>query len=451
MTTTTNPLDALLAIRDGYLQARWNFPLADGTPVASPGGIGHAVTLTYSFPATEPGSYYAGTTTRFTAEMMASTRDVLAHISEVANVTFREVAGTGQITFRQTPQDPSGDAMMPWFEWKESAGKVDYLFEPEVSGDVWMDDAQAWTAADLQPGGFAHLALLRNVATALGLKDLSESQWGVTLAPEVNDQAHTVMSPIAAPNDRPSTLMPFDIQALQHLYGANHHTRAGNDSYDWGTSAPTLETIWDGGGVDTIDCSNQVLRCVIRLEEGAYSQIGRQGEVAIAQGVLIEHARGGYGSDSLIGNDAANRLYGGAGHDVLRGSAGSDLLSGQAGNDLLAGGAGRDRLSGGAGLDVFDFDRATDSGLSAATRDVILDFMRGQDRIDLSGIDANAATGANEAFSYIGNAAFSTSDATGQLRLEGGILYGSTDADAAAEFSIEVVGATRLGAADFVL
>lgn len=441
MNTTTNPIDALVASRDGYLQARWNFPLADGTPVASPGGIGRAVSLTYSFPATGPGSYYAGpTASQFTPEMMVSAREVLDHISEVAKVTFTEIGGTGQITFRQGTQEASGSAYLPYFQWQDNKGTIDYLFEPEVSGEVWMDDAQAWTAADLEPGGFAHLALLRNVGTALGLKDHAED-WATMLAPAVNDQAHSVMSPIAAPNDRPSTLMLFDIQALQYLYGANKATRAGNSTYAWDTSAPLLETIWDGGGRDTIDCGNQVQRCVIRLEDGAYSLVGRQGEFAIAKGVVIEHATGGRGADSIVGNAAANRLAG---------SAGNDLLKGAGGNDMLSGGAGRDKLSGGAGADVFNFDRAVHSGVAASARDMVVDFTRGQDRIDLSGIDANWATARDQSFSYIGARDFGT-NATGQLRLEGGILYGSTDADADAEFSIELVGVTELEAADFVL
>lgn len=442
MTTTTNPLDALVATRDGYLQARWNFPLADGTPVASPGGIGEAVTLTYSFPATGPGSYYAGpTATRFTAEMMETTREVLAHFSEVANITFQEVSGSGQITFRQgTQSSAGGDAYLPYFEWQNNGGTIDYLFEPEVSGDVWMDDAQSWTAADLEPGGFAHLALLRNVGTALGLKDHAED-WATMLAPELNDQAHTVMSPVAAPNDRPSTLMLLDMQALQYLYGANYETRAGNDAYAWGTSAPLLETIWDGGGRDTIDCGNQIQRCVIRLEAGAFSLVGQQGEFAIAKGVVIEHAIGGRASDSLIGNGAANRLTGNAGHDVLNGAGG---------NDILTGGAGQDKLSGGAGADTFNFDRAPHSGGSLETCDVIADFVRGQDLIDVSGIDADVSTAGNDAFSFVGAADFGA-DATGQLRLEAGVLYGSTDADADAEFALELVGVTALAAADLVL
>ncbi len=60
MTTTKNPLDGLLAIRDGYISARWNFHDAVGTPVSSPGGIGHAAAVTFSFLTSIP-SYYSST------------------------------------------------------------------------------------------------------------------------------------------------------------------------------------------------------------------------------------------------------------------------------------------------------------------------------------------------------------------------------------------------------
>jgi hypothetical protein len=76
------------------------------------------------------------------------------------------------------------------------------------------------------------------------------------------------------------------------------------------------------------------------------------------------------------------------------------------------------------------------------------------DRIDLSVLDANAAVAGQQDFSFIGAAAFGA-DATGQLRYvyDGStlMLYGSTDADAAPEFKVQVVGATAIGAGDLVL
>ena len=167
---------------------------------------------------------------------------------------------------------------------------------------------------------------------------------------------------------------------------------------------------------------------------------------------------GGAGNDTLTGDaiDAGSydKLFGLAGNDILSGLAGNDSLDGGAGNDALTGGAGKDTLTGGAGNDVFYFKAVADSGVTASTWDVITDFVRGQDRIDLSGIDANAATAAvTDAFTFIGASAFSSSNATGQVRFDAvtHMLYGSVNADASAEWAILLTGVSTLTGADLVL
>lgn len=64
---------------------------------------------------------------------------------------------------------------------------------------------------------------------------------------------------------------------------------------------------------------------------------------------------------------------------VRMGTSGDDTVTGDASADILWDGAGSDALSGGAGADIFVF--AADGRL-----DRILDFERGADRIDLSGL-----------------------------------------------------------------
>jgi Ca2+-binding RTX toxin-like protein len=109
-------------------------------------------------------------------------------------------------------------------------------------------------------------------------------------------------------------------------------------------------------------------------------------------------------------------------------------------NNVIDAGTGNNILNGGAGTDTLSYAYATASvtanlalsemGLGAL-RDVIGDFKTVEgDKIDLSTLDANLATTANDAFSFIGSSAFS-GNATAQLRFAGGILYGSTDADTA--------------------
>ncbi|MGJ8583680.1 MAG: calcium-binding protein [Marinosulfonomonas sp.] len=80
---------------------------------------------------------------------------------------------------------------------------------------------------------------------------------------------------------------------------------------------------------------------------------------------------------SITGTNSADTLVGTALDDVLLGADGDDTLSGGAGDDLLVDGAGSDILLGGQGADVFTFH---DDGAT----DVIQDFERGVDRLDLS-------------------------------------------------------------------
>src|SRR5262249_54756378 len=106
----------------------------------------------------------------------------------------------------------------------------------------------------------------------------------------------------------------------------------------------------------------------------------------------------------------------------------------------------RDVLIGGLGLDRFKLNFTTESP-PGVTRDVITDFDGKAtalgDMIDLSVIDADISLPGNQQFHWIGGAAFST-NATAELRYANGILQGSTDSDAAAEFEIRLVGGPSL-------
>jgi Ca2+-binding RTX toxin-like protein len=141
------------------------------------------------------------------------------------------------------------------------------------------------------------------------------------------------------------------------------------------------------------------------------------------------------------------------GNDLLTGTEKNETLSALAGDDTLIGGLGIDKLTGGLGADTFKFTSANDSGITVKTRDTITDFKSAQkDKIDLSNIDANEASEGDQAFTFINNMAFSA-DATGQLRFDAmtHILYGSTNADSNAEFSILLSGVKTLTIGDFVL
>jgi Ca2+-binding RTX toxin-like protein len=161
--------------------------------------------------------------------------------------------------------------------------------------------------------------------------------------------------------------------------------------------------------------------------------------------------------NSLTGNGGANLLSGLGGNDRLYGGDGNDRLEGGTGNDLLQGDAGTDTHLGGAGADIFDWNDAAHAGKGAA-RDVVLDFVQGSDKIDLSGIDAAADVAGNQAFSFIGANAFSGVD--GQLRFQEydassgnyTLVQGDLNGDRVADFEIQLNGELPdLRATDFVL
>jgi Ca2+-binding RTX toxin-like protein len=135
---------------------------------------------------------------------------------------------------------------------------------------------------------------------------------------------------------------------------------------------------------------------------------------------------------------------------------GNDLantMTGNIGDNLLVGGLGADTLEGGGGADTYLYRTAGDS--TTASRDTIRNFAA-PDKIDLSLIDAVSATaGTNDAFTFVGNAAFSGK--AGELRAyqSGGdwLVEGDVNGDSVADLSILVgtFGGHMIAVGDFVL
>ncbi|MBI5330572.1 MAG: cadherin-like domain-containing protein, partial [Betaproteobacteria bacterium] len=375
MTTTTDPLLSLLAINDGYPTARWNFADAVGTPVASPGGIGNAVTVTYSF-LTEVPSYYAslGLTidnfTAFSETQQAVTREVLGKLSAVTNITFQEVSGVGTLTYGlNTQTDSGGYAYYPSFAYSyyPSTGLIASATPRNYSGDVWI----ALDNTGYYPGGNVYRTLIHETEHALGIKHPFSGAY--TLEASLDNRAITVMSYTNPPNSyfqdvtsngaggynfnyynvTPESPMVYDIAALQYLYGANTSYHTGDDLYTFDTEHPFYQSIWDAGGNDTISLSNFSKGSIIDLRDGYYSKVTIESDplppgytssatptyngtnnLGIAYNAIIENAIGGSGNDTLMGNAVNNALTGGVGNDTLQGGLGNDALDGGDGSDI---------------------------------------------------------------------------------------------------------------------
>jgi serralysin len=243
-------------------------------------------------------------------------------------------------------------------------------------------------------------------------------------------------------------LMALDVLALQTLYGANLDFAAGENQYvlpskdGIGTS---YISIWDTNGVDRLSNDSSADSTIdLRAATGVVgpggggfisSVDGVRGGFTIANGVVIENARGGSGDDQLFGNAFANILEAGAGNDRLTGFAGQDELWGEAGNDQ------------------FVFQACADSGPTILSCDLIKDFNSLDDVIDLTGIDANEGLAGNQSFQFIG--AVSSFSKTGDLRVGyssgNTVLYLNTDADMSSESVIVLSGYHTLNADHFLL
>ncbi|MGV3573128.1 MAG: M10 family metallopeptidase C-terminal domain-containing protein [Ramlibacter sp.] len=253
-------------------------------------------------------------------------------------------------------------------------------------------------------------------------------------------------------------------------------------SIDWAATGRYVEIVRAAGGTASIDLKGNTLANTLIGNDGRNILDGWKGADVMRGGkgndtYHVDNARdsidGEYSASSggidtvfasiswsLIGDYVENltltgsSAINGTGNklaNVITGNGGKNGLKGEAGNDTLQGGGGADSLTGGSGSDRFAYTAVSESTSKALDR--ITDFTRGSDKIDLSHLDGNAGKSGHQDFSFIGSRAFSA-NATGQLRfaVESGkvMLYGSTDADASAEFAVQVAGATLLSGSDFV-
>jgi hypothetical protein len=251
-------------------------------------------------------------------------------------------------------------------------------------------------------------------------------------------------------------------------------------------------------GSDDNDIAGNGLANVLTGNAGENELFGGAGADQLYGSLGNDLLLGGAGNDRLDGGSGADQMVGGAGDDVyvvdntndailesagkgtdtvesaisyvldtniengilsgtaavrLTGNAGANLLTGNSAANVLTGSTGADSLVGGGGADRFDFNAVAETGKTALTRDVITDFIRGIDRIDLSSIDANSRVAGNQVFKFIGTQAFH--ETAGELRFSvsgtNRIVEGDINGDGRADFQIAVTGSGTLTGGDFVL
>ncbi|MBV6631420.1 MAG: M10 family metallopeptidase C-terminal domain-containing protein [Alphaproteobacteria bacterium] len=368
--TGDNRIDALLA--PSGLATKWGGPAGTGA------------TLTYSV--RTDGSTYADDYSELDEPVRGQGFNVnqaqadafdaaIAAWAAVANINFVPVVESADVTadirfgFSQATDLVNQDND---FAFETQAIVRQPSFAP-AAGDIWFaPDLQDLDYSVSTSGGGYNL-MLRTVGTAVFSFAATTSPGinGATLSEVENTQSFTVMSENASVgvevDERnpvitlPTSPMLYDILAAQELYGPNLTHNAGDTVYIFAPGQQLYQTIWDAGGTDVLDWSNQTQPVLIDLNDGSYSTLGpprsdgvtaNEFTVAIAFNAFIENARGGVDSDTIIGNELDNFILANSGADSVRGFTGNDVIYGNIGNDILYGNQDADVLFGGQDADI---------------------------------------------------------------------------------------------------
>jgi hypothetical protein len=345
--------------------------------------------ITFSFNETIPDSYNeypsGGLTNNWTPLTQAqqdTVRSVTSEINNLLDIKLREVTVDGDIRFNvvSMEENTSGFSFYP-------SSDIDY------GGDVFLSSSFNSDPDNygLDRGEGGRATITHELGHALGLKHPFEEP--NRLSEESDDVNHTIMSYIIEDDVIPEftvsgltvkleyhILYPdlyslYDISALQAVYGVNRSYHTEDNIYTTSYTDYKIETIWDAGGVDTIDLSNTKGHTTIDLKGGTLNSVDEysledikalhqagvtnsdlrnwigykvtelynedllytgENNFGIAEGVIIENIKTGTGDDIVKDNMVDNNIYTNSGDDkIYIGRGGFDHIDGGEGNDSI--------------------------------------------------------------------------------------------------------------------
>ena len=310
----------------------------------------------------------------FTPEARISVRRIFDQFEALTNVQFNEVSDRSTNVFGER-----GGIYRFGNYGVAAGGAAAFAFFPTTDpfgGDSWYDrfdlgqpgvDANGNPIQEdptLERYTFGYFALIHELMHNFGFNHVFDNSGGTSALPITAQNANfsvLVNGDGQRPDVSATTPQLYDVEVLHRNYGVNSNFNSGDDVYNiantWNESPVFSETLWDGGGNDTLSLegSNPGVgggaRNAIDLSPGSFSSFnGLEGNIAIAFRAEIENAIGSDFGDTIAGNYLDN---------VIESGLGADILEGRTGNDTLFGGGGSDRYIFGVadGDDVIDEQR----------------------------------------------------------------------------------------------
>ncbi len=359
------------------------------------------------------------------AVQISVVRDAMHKWSRVATLNCSEVVDSADTAW-DGDNSSVGDirfamSNLPFTAWAYYPGQDNAPY----GGDVWFNKSDYNHPV---VGNYAYYTFLHEIGHTLGLEHPHENKDNDVMSLSVDALKYSIMSyrdyigddiDGVGPNFFPTTPMLYDVLALQTLYGANWNYRSGNDTYSWAPGAKVYETIWDGGGVDTLSAANQTRSVELHLTAGVFSKIGSpvwdehawvRDNLAIAFNAAIENATGSNYDDYIFGSAAGNVLVGGPGNDTMRGSewadrnvvdndtmyggGGGDFMAGHNGRDVMYGGEGNDFVIGDDGNDILSGENGNDMLYGGAGNDLLIGGLGNDTLSGGAGLDEASYAGA---------------------------------------------------------